>query len=40
MGSAEAMADCELMRIEKDEMMLALHRERQLSDMFVTYLLT
>jgi CRP/FNR family cyclic AMP-dependent transcriptional regulator len=40
MGSAEAMADCELMRIEKDAMMLTLHRERQLSDMFVTYLLT
>jgi hypothetical protein len=35
MGSAEAMEDCELMRIQKDTMMLALHREHELSDRFV-----
>ena len=40
MGSAEAMTDCELMRIEKDAMTLALHRENKLSDMFVVYLLS
>jgi CRP-like cAMP-binding protein len=39
MGSASAMTDCELMRIEKKEMMLALHREHTLSDMFTAYLL-
>jgi CRP/FNR family cyclic AMP-dependent transcriptional regulator len=39
MGSAEAMEDCELMRIKKDAMILALHREHELSDMFVAYLL-
>ena len=39
MGSATAMTDCELMRIEKAAMMLALHREHSLSDMFVAYLL-
>jgi CRP-like cAMP-binding protein len=39
MGSAKAMTDCELMRIEKKEMMLALHRERTLSDVFTAYLL-
>ena len=39
MGSAEAMADCEFMRIEKDAMMLALHREHTFSDLFVAYLL-
>src|SRR5260370_14802856 len=39
MGSATAMTDCELMRIDKKAMMLALHRERTLSDMFVAYLL-
>jgi CRP/FNR family cyclic AMP-dependent transcriptional regulator len=39
MGSATAMTDCELMRIEKKAMMLALHREHALSDMFVAYLL-
>jgi CRP-like cAMP-binding protein len=38
-GSAKAMEDCELMRIEKGAMMLALHRESKLSDMFVVYLL-
>jgi CRP-like cAMP-binding protein len=38
-GSAVAMEDCELMRIDKDAMLLALHRENKLSDMFVAYLL-
>src|ERR1700720_3667645 len=39
MGSATAMTDCELMRIDKKAMMLALHREHEWSDMFVAYLL-
>jgi CRP/FNR family transcriptional regulator, cyclic AMP receptor protein len=39
MGSAAAMTDCQLLRIEKKAMMSALHRERALSDMFVAYLL-
>jgi CRP/FNR family cyclic AMP-dependent transcriptional regulator len=39
MGSAAAMTDCELSRIEKKAMMNALHRERSLSDMFVGCLL-
>ncbi|MGC2449073.1 MAG: Crp/Fnr family transcriptional regulator [Candidatus Sulfotelmatobacter sp.] len=39
MGSATAMTDCELLRIEKKAMMLALHREHKFSDLFVTYLL-
>jgi len=39
MGSAAAMTDCEVMRIEKKSMMAALHRERAFSDMFVGYLL-
>jgi CRP/FNR family cyclic AMP-dependent transcriptional regulator len=39
MGSAMAMTDCELMRIDKKAMMLALHRENTLSDMFTAYLL-
>jgi CRP/FNR family cyclic AMP-dependent transcriptional regulator len=39
MGSATAMTDCELMRIDKKAMMLALHREHKLSDTFVAYLL-
>lgn len=39
MGSAEAMEDSELMQIDKDAMLLALHRENKLSDMFVVYLL-
>jgi CRP/FNR family transcriptional regulator, cyclic AMP receptor protein len=38
-GSAEAIEDCELMRIAKGAMLLALHRENKLSDMFVVYLL-
>jgi len=39
MGSATAMTDCDLMRIDKKAMMEALHREHTLSDMFVAYLL-
>ncbi|MFY9907162.1 MAG: Crp/Fnr family transcriptional regulator [Terriglobales bacterium] len=39
MGSATAMTDCELLRIDKKAMMEALHRENQFSDMFVAYLL-
>src|ERR1700733_12122906 len=39
MGSATALTDCELMQIDRKAMMLALHREHTLSDMFVAYLL-
>jgi len=39
MGSAEAMTDCEVLRIDKKAMMAALHREHAFSDMFVAYLL-
>jgi CRP/FNR family transcriptional regulator, cyclic AMP receptor protein len=39
MGTATAIADCSLLRIEKKAMMQALHREHALSDMFVAYLL-
>jgi CRP-like cAMP-binding protein len=39
MGSATAMTECELLRIDKKAMMLALHREQTLSDLFVAYLL-
>jgi len=39
MGSATAMTDCELMRIDKKAMMLALHREHKFADLFVAYLL-
>jgi CRP/FNR family transcriptional regulator, cyclic AMP receptor protein len=39
MGSATAMIDCELMRIDKKAMMLALHQEHTLSDLFTAYLL-
>jgi CRP/FNR family cyclic AMP-dependent transcriptional regulator len=39
MGSAAAMTDCELLRIDKRAMMTALHREHAFSDMFVAYLL-
>jgi len=37
--SAAAMEDSEVMRIEKEAMLTALHRENKLSDMFVAYLL-
>jgi CRP/FNR family transcriptional regulator, cyclic AMP receptor protein len=39
MGSATAMTDCAVLRIEKSAMMHALHREHAFSDLFVTYLL-
>jgi len=40
MGSATALTDCELLRIDKKAMMLALHREHSFSDLFVAYLLS
>lgn len=40
MGSAAAMTDCELLRIDKKAMMEVLHREHAFSDMFVAYLLS
>jgi CRP/FNR family transcriptional regulator, cyclic AMP receptor protein len=39
MGSASAMTDCAILRIDKKAMMEALHRESSLSDVFVAYLL-
>jgi CRP/FNR family transcriptional regulator, cyclic AMP receptor protein len=39
MGSAAAMTDCEVQRIEKKAMVAALHREHAFSDLFVAYLL-
>ena len=39
MGSAAAMSDSQLLRINKKAMMEALHREHAFSDMFVAYLL-
>ena len=39
MGSATALTDCAVLRIDKKAMMEALHREHELSDMFVAYLL-
>jgi CRP-like cAMP-binding protein len=39
MGSAAAMTDCEIQRIDKKAMMNALHREHAFSDLFVAYLL-
>jgi len=39
MGSATAITDCELLRIDKKTMMLALHREHTFSDLFVANLL-
>jgi len=39
MGSATAMTECVLLRIDKKAMMLALHREHTFSDLFVSYLL-
>jgi len=39
MGSAIAVTDCELMRIDKKAMMLALHQQHTLSDVFTAYLL-
>jgi CRP/FNR family transcriptional regulator, cyclic AMP receptor protein len=39
MGSAAAMTDCTVLRIEKKTMMEALHRKHEFSDLFVAYLL-
>ncbi|HXO31426.1 MAG TPA: Crp/Fnr family transcriptional regulator [Candidatus Acidoferrales bacterium] len=39
MGSAAAMTDCEILRIDKKAMIDALHREPAFSEMFVAYLL-
>jgi CRP/FNR family transcriptional regulator, cyclic AMP receptor protein len=39
MGSAIALTDCELMRVDKKAMIEAIHREHTMSDMFVAYLL-
>ena len=39
MGSAAAMSDCEILRVDKKTMMEALHREPAFSEMFVAYLL-
>jgi CRP/FNR family cyclic AMP-dependent transcriptional regulator len=39
MGSATAMTDCAILRIQKKAMMEALHREHEFSDLFVAYLL-
>jgi len=38
MGSAVAMTDCELLRVEKKAMVDALHRESALADLFVSFL--
>jgi CRP/FNR family transcriptional regulator, cyclic AMP receptor protein len=39
MGSATAMSECELLRIDKKAMMRALHLQQAFSDLFVAYLL-
>ena len=38
-ASASAITDCDLLRIEKETMMLSLHGEQALSDLLVAYLL-
>ena len=40
MCSATALTDCAVMRIDKKAMMGVLHREHELSDLFVAYLLS
>jgi CRP/FNR family cyclic AMP-dependent transcriptional regulator len=40
LGSATALTDCSVMRIEKKSMVEVLHREHAFSDLFVAYLLT
>jgi CRP/FNR family cyclic AMP-dependent transcriptional regulator len=40
MGSASALTDCTVVRIEKKAMMEALHRKHEFSDIFVAYLLS
>jgi len=39
MGSATAVTDCTVLRIDRKAMMAALHREQAFSDLFVAYLL-
>ena len=39
MGSATALTDCSVLRIDKKAMMKTLDREHEFSDMFVAYLL-
>ncbi|MGC2324520.1 MAG: Crp/Fnr family transcriptional regulator [Terriglobales bacterium] len=39
MGSAAALTDCELLRVDKRAMIDALHREHSFSDLFMAYLL-
>jgi CRP/FNR family cyclic AMP-dependent transcriptional regulator len=39
MGSAAAMTDCKIQRIDKKSMIAALHRESAFSELFVAYLL-
>jgi CRP/FNR family transcriptional regulator, cyclic AMP receptor protein len=39
MGSAIAMTECAILRIDKKAMVEALHREHEFSDLFVAYLL-
>ena len=39
MGTATAMTDCNVLRIDKKAMMEALHREHEFSDLFVAHLL-
>jgi CRP/FNR family transcriptional regulator, cyclic AMP receptor protein len=39
LGSATAMTNCEILRIDKEAMILALHRQHAFSDLFVAYLL-
>jgi len=38
-SSATAMTDCEILRIDKKQMILALHHQHEFSDLFLTYLL-
>jgi CRP/FNR family transcriptional regulator, cyclic AMP receptor protein len=40
MGTATAMTDCSVLRVEKKAMVDMLHREHTLSDLFVAYLLS
>jgi CRP/FNR family cyclic AMP-dependent transcriptional regulator len=39
-SSATAMTDCEVLRIDKEQMLLALHQEYGFSNLFLRYLLT
>jgi CRP/FNR family transcriptional regulator, cyclic AMP receptor protein len=39
MGSATALTDCTILRIDKKAMIAVLHREHEISDPFVAYLL-